>query len=289
MIGNQTVNVSGLGFNGRNATTFVFGANSVTTNCNSVTQCSVTVPNSSAPGPVDVTVSGGPANAPNDYFNYQGPTITSIDPPIGSQLGGTQVQIYGTSLTSGMTVKFGNTPALSSYCITNSWCKASSPPGNSNVFVTVTVNGIQSPQTRASLFTYAPFPYGTMSPNTGPAGTNITVTGGNFSTAPGATTFNFLFNSGAEGSTPATSVNCTSSTVCYLTSPACSGTQCTTPTSVQVTVIQGGDPGAPHVWPPISFTTTLGQNYYYPGAINPDPPPDPNPPPKGKCPGGICQ
>jgi hypothetical protein len=236
MNGGTTVTVTGRGFSTYNNQIFLFGgkpAQNVT--CSSSTQCVMRTP-ASTPGTVDVTPGGTNAVNAGDQFTYLGPSITSINPSVGPQTGGTVVQINGISFSPDMIVMFGNT-RVSFSCLGPSYtqCEAGPTlPGTGSFHITVLRNNITlidgvpvavtmvSPQTSSDVFTYEPVPYGTMSPNTGSylGGTFVTVTGANFSTAPGATVFTFHY--GLTDS-PATNVHCSSTTVCTMTTPPAVG------------------------------------------------------------------
>ena len=221
MQGGTAVTVTGAGFTaGYNAPFSFGGVATVGAQCYSTTQCGMVSP-AHAVGTVHVTY-GGPATSSADQFTYNPPIITSLSPNVGAQIGGTSVNLMGTGFSQTMTVKFGNTPVPVS-CVSNTWCSVFSPAGNGQEHVTVTVNGVTSTESAADIFTYEPFPYGTMSPNTGSylGGTVVTVTGANFSTASNGTEFRLATGFGATAQ--ATNVNCRSTTVCTMTVPAYKG------------------------------------------------------------------
>jgi hypothetical protein len=204
----------------------------------------------------------------NYQFTYDPPIITSLSPNVGAQIGGTSVDLMGTGFSQTMTVKFGNTPVPVS-CVSNTWCSVFSPAGNSQEHVTVTVNGITSMQSAADIFTYEPFPYGTMSPNTGSylGGTVVTVTEANFSAASNDTEFTFATGFGATAQ--ATNVKCRSTTVCTITVPAYKG---------------GSGPYAAVSVTANGLTSPIGE-FLYNGFPQP---PTPKPVKPLPCP-GICQ
>jgi hypothetical protein len=218
MEGRTVVTVTGVGFGLGRVNGFSFGGiPAVGAYCNSTTQCVMGSPTSPTPGIVDVTYGISPTSAA-DRFAYEGPMVTSVDPPYGSQLGGDNVTVTGTSFASGMTIKFGNTQ-ITNFSCSGDTCFVSTPPGTGSVHVTVSVNGRTSPATSADYFNYEPLPYGSLSPSSGPGtgGTLLMVNGGNFSTTPGATTFTFNFGFGAASN--ATNVSCTTANVCTMLSP----------------------------------------------------------------------
>jgi len=164
------------------------------------------------------TSSGNSPTTPSDRFNYQAPAITSISPSIGPTAGGQGVTLTGVGFYPGvglMTVKFGDTPALDVDCPTDVLCYVGVPAGTGSAHITATLAGATSKETSKDLYTYAIFPsIASLSPYNGPVtgGTVVAVTGTNFSTAPGGTTFQF-------GSLAATNVTCGSSTQCTVTAP----------------------------------------------------------------------
>jgi hypothetical protein len=216
--GGTSVTVTGAGFETGANSRFRFGTlPAVNAQCSSTTLCTMLTP-AQGPGSVEVTYSGSlPANS--GRFTYTGPSITSLNPNVGPEIGGIVINLVGTGLASGMTVKFGGASASNVTCTSETQCSAVLPPGNGSVNVEVTVNGVTSVATAEDLFTYKPFPFGKMSPNSGSylGGTSVTVTGGNFNPAAGATQFNFAFGSSLV---PAKSVKCSSTTSCTMVTPA---------------------------------------------------------------------
>ncbi|MHB8263248.1 MAG: IPT/TIG domain-containing protein [Acidimicrobiales bacterium] len=217
----------------------------------------ITATSPAGTGTVNVTVTtpgGTSATSSADQFTYEAPppptpapTITSITPASGPTSGGTAVTITGTNFDTtsggtGTTVDFGSTPATSVVCSSTTSCTATSPAGTGTVNVTVTTPGGTSATSSADQFTYeAPPPptpaptVASISPASGPTsgGTVVTITGTNFDTTSGGAEVDF-------GSTPATSVVCSSTTSCTATSPVV-----TSPGLVNVTVTTPGGTTAP--------------------------------------------
>jgi hypothetical protein len=218
MEGGTLVTVTGDGFAIGRVAAFSFGGvPAVGALCTSATQCTMGSPASPSPGTVDVTYGISQTSAA-DRFIYTGPTVTSVYPSSGGQIGGDTVTITGTSFANGMTVMFGNTQVTNFAC-SGDWCVLATPPGTGSVHVTVTVNGLTSAKTSADYFNYEPLPYGSLLTTSGPGtgGTPITVVGGNFSTTPGAMTFFFDFGFGVTSN--ATNVICGNANVCSMLSP----------------------------------------------------------------------
>jgi hypothetical protein len=161
------------------------------------------------------------------------PTVTSVTPPSGPNTGGTQVNIGGTALTGTTGVQFGSTAATSFTVNSATSITATAPAGQAGaVDVTVTTPGGTSATSAADQFTYvvpppAPPTVTIVSPNSGPAGTSVTVSGTNFT---GVTEVDF--GSGNKGSF---TVN--NSTTLTATAPPGSGT-------VDVTVTTPGGTSA---------------------------------------------
>jgi hypothetical protein len=196
-----------------------------TVNCKSSTSCLVGVPNN-GPGSVPVIVETNGVTSPAalvPQFDFQSPSIVTVNPATGPTSGGQEVQLTGQGFNSQMIVKFGDVTATQTnggFTTTNVDCSSdisclvpSTPPGSSPVIVTASLNNVTS--TTTPLYTYAVFPsIASVSPDqvalTG--GVLVTVTGTNFSTVPGSTTFSF-------GTLVPTDVSCPSATQCTMTAP----------------------------------------------------------------------
>jgi DNA-binding protein YbaB len=173
-----------------------------------------------AAGAVTVTVTNPDTQVgslTSAYTFVAAPTVTSVSPNSGTQVGGTGVTISGGNFVAGATVTFGGT-AATGVVVSNSTTITATTPAHAAGAVTVVV---KNPDTQsASLsngYTYttssAPAPtVSSVSPNNGLAtgGTGVTITGANF--VSGATvTF---------GGTAATSVVVSNSTTITATTPA---------------------------------------------------------------------
>ena len=171
---------------------------------------------------VTVTVGGSPPPLP---------TVSSVVPGSGDANGGTGVTVNGANFTGATAVHFGATAAA--FSVTGSGTiSATSPAGTGTVDVTVTTPGGTSAVTQpADQFTYTTPPTPTVTfvnPNTGPAGTSVTVSGTDFT---GATAVDF-----GTGNTATFTVN--SNTTLTATSPAGTGTvdvTVTTPSGTSAT------------------------------------------------------
>ena len=220
MAGGTTVTVTGDGFRPGFNQAFRFGGiPAVNAQCSSTTQCTMGTPAAPAPGPLDVTYGGWP-NGP--AFIYLGPGITDVIPSSGSENGGDIVTILGRGFSNNMTLMFGAVPISGFSCSSDgTWCDLTSPPGTGQVDITFTVNGLTSARNPRDVFTYQATPFGSMSPTVGleTGGTIVTITGGNFSAAPGGTSFTFNFPGTGGQSAQASNVKCASTSQCTFTNP----------------------------------------------------------------------
>jgi sugar lactone lactonase YvrE len=157
------------------------------------------------------------------------PTVTHVEPNLGSPSGGTTVTITGTELTGATAVKFGSTNAASFKVNSDKTITAVSPAGAGTVDVTVTTPLGTSPASEADHFGYGPV-VTKVEPSYGPpsGGTSVTITGSNFA---GATAVKF-------GSTNAASFTVNSESSITAVSPAGTGTvdvTVTTPGGISAT------------------------------------------------------
>jgi hypothetical protein len=142
------------------------------------------------------------------------PQVSKLAPKTGPAAGGTSVAITGNGFTGASAVHFGATAATSFVVNSGTSITALAPAGTAgSVDVTVTGPGGTSAATSADLFKYKSPTVTGVSPNSGPTagGTSVTISGSWFALGA-ATTFKF-----ATGL--ATSVNCSSTSVCTALSP----------------------------------------------------------------------
>lgn len=186
--GGTSVTITGSDFTG--ATAVEFGSTDATSfEVNS--ESSITAVSPEGTGTVDVTVIEPEATSPissADQFSYvPAPTVTSVSPARGPEVGGTEVTITGTNLNEVTAVDFGASPA--SFFVNNMGSiTVLSPPGapGETVDVTVTAFGGTSLTSSADRFSYVAAPTVTgVSPETGPAlgGSTVTITGTNLAEA----------------------------------------------------------------------------------------------------------
>jgi len=129
------------------------------------------------------------------------PKVTGINPTNGPV--STSVTITGAGFTNATGVKFGSTDASFQF-VNDTQITATSPTGSGTVDVTVTTANVTSNSGTADQFTYtssAPT-LTNISPNSGPAGTTVTITGTGFTGVTavqfGSTTTTFQFVSDTQ-------------------------------------------------------------------------------------------
>ena len=207
------VMINGTGFVSGAKVMFGTAASSKTTLV-SATQLQATVPAGS--GSVDATVTtpgGTSAKSASDQFTYVMPSVSSVSPNAGPVAGGQTVTIHGTNLTGATGVSFGTAAATSVTVVSDTQLTAIAPAHLAGmVDLVVTTPKGTSAVTALDRYTYDPVPtVSNLTPNLGPAGTVVTITGTGF--VSGAKTVKF-------GTKPATSVTLVSATELKATAPA---------------------------------------------------------------------
>ena len=189
-----TVQISGSGFGAsQGSSTLQFHASSGNSNA-SVTSWSdssitATVPSTATSGNVLVTV-GGVTTSSNVQFTVPPPQVNSITPSNG--IAGTQITVSGSGFQA---TKGTSTLVIGSYTVTTtSWNDSqivgTVPSGAITGPVRVSVNNVSSNQD--VLFT-VPNPIVTsISPSTGPVGTQVTVNGSGFGATQGSSLLKFF-------------------------------------------------------------------------------------------------
>jgi hypothetical protein len=110
---------------------------------NSTTITVTTPAGTVGPATVAVTANGQTGNLTGGFIYVGAPTVTSVSPNNGSNLGATAVTISGTNFAAGATVTFGGTAATSVSVVSSTMITATTPAGNPGA-VTVTVTNIGS-------------------------------------------------------------------------------------------------------------------------------------------------
>lgn len=258
--GGGTTTITGSNLSGATAVEFGSGSTWVAGTIQpggTATSLTVTIPPRGSQAQVYVRVTTPIATsqltAASQFIYYRPVTVTSLSPTVGTDSGGTRVNVRGTGFTRflGGTLRAfvdGVEATIFTSTITDSDFDIITPAHAAGPPVHVTVQnwrGDTSAATSADLFTYVETPSITsISPNNGPVagGTTVTITGSNFT---GATSVKF-------GTVNAASFTVNSDTSITATSPAwVSGTL---PVPVTVTGPAGTSPG---------FTFT----YYRPLAV----------------------
>jgi hypothetical protein len=154
-----------------------FDGTNATFTVNTDAQITATVPTGADTGRITITNGIGTGTSSTDFVVTAVPTITSFSPVTGSV--GTTVTITGTNFTGTSTVRFNGVAATTFNVHTDSRITAVVPTGATSGKITVTNSA--GTATSATDFTVAPTPnIISFSPGSGPVGTEVTITGTNF-------------------------------------------------------------------------------------------------------------
>ena len=188
-VGTQvTINGSGFGST-QGSSTLAFNGETATVISWSDTQIQATVPSNAITGPVAVSV-GGVSGNQNVYFTIPAPQITSISPTIGGV--GNTVTITGSGFqatqpgVSGVQFYGGGTAAITSWSDTK--IVATVPVGTLTGSDFVYVNTVDSNREN---YTIPPNVVTSLSPATGPVGTQVTISGAGFGATQGTSVLTF--------------------------------------------------------------------------------------------------
>jgi RHS repeat-associated protein len=184
------VTISGTNFGATQGTsTVVFDKTTATPTAWNSSSIQVPVPTGAATGNVVVTVDGVASNGVS-FTVLPTPSITSLTPTSGAVL--TSVTIKGTNFGTPQgtsTVTFNGTPATATTWA-NTSIKVPVPAGATTGYVVVTVNGVPSngvsfivPGTTAAITS--------LSPTSGPAGSQVSINGSHFGSSQGSNTVSF--------------------------------------------------------------------------------------------------
>jgi hypothetical protein len=141
-------------------------------------------------GTVDIQVVSSDAmtnvNTTGDDYAYQNiPAVTGLSPSSGPGSGGTLVTITGSGLTGTTAVSFGSSAVSGLSVVDDGHVVVNTPAHSAGVVsVVVTTPGGTSPASAGSQFTYAASTTVTgITPNSGAAGTTVTILGSGFTGA----------------------------------------------------------------------------------------------------------
>ena len=143
-------------------------------------------------GNADVVVQNpnGEASTLNNGFVYNvpSPTVASVSPNSGPTAGGTRVTITGTNFLAGALILFGSAPATSVVVNSATQIQATTPAHAAGLAQVMVEDPGNVSANLASGFTYTSSTSGPptisgVSPSSGPAGTQVTITGTNLTTA----------------------------------------------------------------------------------------------------------
>ena len=169
-------------FNGTSAANFVLDSD---------TQIRATVPTGASTGPISVTNSAGTGGSTGDFTVLLPPQVSSFDPTSGPV--GTEVTLTGLNFTGATDVSFNGTPA--SFTIDSDTQIRATVPASATTGP-ISVTNADGTGLSASDFTVVQPPGITgFSPGDGPPGTEVTITGTNFSG-----TSDVAFNGTSSGS-----------------------------------------------------------------------------------------
>jgi len=136
---------------------------------------------------VYVTNPDGQSAVSTSAYRFQGPpTITSISPLVGDPDGDTTIEISGTNFSEGVSVLFGSHPiddadACTDVQVTPTRITCSTPAREAGVVNVYVTNTDDQEVTSSSAYTYRyAATVSNVSPNKGPSGRTITITGENF-------------------------------------------------------------------------------------------------------------
>ncbi len=148
------------------------------------TELLVTVPPSSTPGTVDVSVQTaiGTAVLTGGYEYFPPPTIASLTPHKGKIAGGDSVTLAGANFADGgdTDVTIGGTEVVNLVFNSSNSLSFATPPGSAGpADVTVTTPGGQTASSGGFIY-FAPPTITSFAPTSGGTGTTVTITGTNF-------------------------------------------------------------------------------------------------------------
>jgi|GEM_PF-2807309 len=174
------VTLTGAGFTGTTGVKFG-GTPAGVFEVTSDTQLIAYVPNSARSGTLSVTNTVDTRNSPQSFTCVAAPTVTQVSPTSGKA--GAQVTLSGTNLTGATSVRFGTHSTAEAPITLQGGTRLTTtvPPGavSGNILVT-TPGGTTASRTTFSVSTSTKPTVASFSPDSGGAGTQVTVTGKGF-------------------------------------------------------------------------------------------------------------
>jgi RHS repeat-associated protein len=155
------------------------------------TQVVATVPTTAITGPVRVNVGGVPSNG-EFYFMVPPPRIDAISPTsagIGNQVTITGAYFQPTQTGGSGYVRFNSSNSVQVVSWNDNQIVATVPNSTATGPVTVVVNGVTSNNDR--IFTIPGLVVNSVSPTSGPVGTQVTINGSAFGSSQGTSTVTF--------------------------------------------------------------------------------------------------
>ncbi|MCG8606739.1 DNRLRE domain-containing protein, partial [bacterium] len=192
--GSNFSGVTSVSFNGTAATNFTF----VTENAE--TKIRATVPAGATTGKISLTNAAGSGTSVDDFTIGNSPVITSFDPTLG--VPGTEVTIIGLNFTGTTAVSFNGSPAASFSIDSDTQLRGTVPSLATTGPITITNGSGTSSDSEDFTVVFPPTISG-FSPNSGPIGTEVTLTGHGFLGTTdvafnGTSAISFIVNSASE-------------------------------------------------------------------------------------------
>lgn len=177
IFGTNFVGASSLKFNGATATFTV----------DTPTQITTTVPAGATNGPIAITTPGGVVTTSSNFTVLATATLSGFSPTSGAP--GTNISIFGTNFTGASVVKFNGVAATSIKVVSDTQINTSVPVGALSGPISVTTPG--GTITSTTNFIVPPPTLTTFSPNSGPVGTVVSISGAGLASISGVS-FNGL-------------------------------------------------------------------------------------------------
>jgi RHS repeat-associated protein len=182
------VQINGIGFGAtQGASTMKFNGVAASVVSWSDAQIVAVVPSTASSGPVQVTEGGVGGNA-NIYFTVPAPQIISLSPTIGGEANPVTINGSGFHAAQGSNSVIFNGRSATATSWSDAQIVATVPSGSSTGPVKVYVNGVDS---NLLNYTVPSLVISSLTPSTGPVGTQVTLTGVAFGATQGTSILNF--------------------------------------------------------------------------------------------------